>query len=76
MKDLSEIQRKRKEMELRAWKMYFKKYGENAPTPSNKIQWIIFNGKTYLVLFNEGGILAMYRVYSHNKIREIAVVRV
>ena len=56
-------------IEEKAFRAYFRRFGENAPCPSRHMNWAELRGKDYLVLSNVNGVLAVYRVYHDGRIK-------
>lgn len=50
------------EVERRAFRAYFRRFGKDAPTPSGSAEWTEYFAKTVIVLSNVNGPLAWYRV--------------
>jgi hypothetical protein len=48
------------DLEYRLFKAYFRRFGNNAPYPSQSVWYFKYKDKQYAVLDNRNGILAIY----------------
>jgi len=57
------------DVKRRAFKAYFKRFGEYAAQPSSDVDFFEIAGKNYVVLSNVNGILAVYRIYNDGRLK-------
>jgi len=57
------------DIKRRAFKAYFKRFGECADQPSSDVGFFEIAGKDYVVLSNVNGILAVYRICNDGRLK-------